>query len=399
VDTGGAGSVWGSLGEPLSSGDFASVQIDCSGSPADVNYAIALYDAPTTPFTLSGSATTCPSCSSTNDIGFYPPATAHYAAELTLTQGSVDLSNGHSDQVFASSGTFDLGYLVHGQQHLYLTPLAGPKVEWTISIQLLPVALSGLRFDAPYIRPTQPGRMSYHVDGDVTLSAAIENSATDVVRTIATNLAVPAGDHTLTWDGLDAGGSEVPDGAYTVAVTYTDGSGNSGSGTASVEVDGTPPVVTPASAVTKHSGKLVLDVHDALSGLANAKLSIDAGAVVQSLTSSGTHFTYAPADGWAKGKHTWHVTATDNVGNTGTFSGTFTTGGSFKPAKCHVPTVIGKTRRLARAAILQHLCRVGRVSHKHSRRQRNGRVIAQQPRAGKVLRAHSRVKLTISLGR
>src|SRR5262249_6070007 len=140
-------------------------QIDCSASPAPVNYAIALYDAPPTPFSLSGAVTDCPTCTTTNDIGFYPPATAHYVANLTLAQGSVDLSNGHSDQVFASSGSFDLGYLGRGQQHLYLTPLTGPTADWTLSIQPLPVSLSGLKFDAPYIRPTQAGAISYQVDG------------------------------------------------------------------------------------------------------------------------------------------------------------------------------------------------------------------------------------------
>ena len=233
VDTGGAGSVWGSLGEPLSPGDHANVQIDCAGAPGDVSFTIALYDAPSTPFTVSGAATNCPSCSPQNDIGFIPAAGAEYVANLTLTQGSVELSNGHSDQVFSSSGNFDLGYLIAGQQHIHVTPVAGPTADWTISIGARPASLSGLKFDVPYVRPTQDATLEFDVDGDVTLSAGIKNSAGDLVRTLTTNLAVKAGHNMLTWNGLDSTDTPVPDGTYTAAVTYTDAVGNSGSGSTS----------------------------------------------------------------------------------------------------------------------------------------------------------------------
>src|SRR5215471_4654303 len=222
VDTGGAGSVWGTLGEPLAPGDHATVQIYCLGSPTDVGFTLALYDAPFTPFALSGAVTSCPACSATNHVQFSPSATAHYFADLTLTQGSVDLSNGQSDQVFTSSGRFDLGYLGRGQQNIYLTPLAGPTAKWSISVHALPVILSGLRFDVPYIRPGQNASISYHLDGDATLRASIKDSSSAVVRTLATDLPVTGGANTLTWNGLDAGGSPVADGIYTVAMSYVD---------------------------------------------------------------------------------------------------------------------------------------------------------------------------------
>jgi hypothetical protein len=398
VDTGGAGRVWGAVGEPLSAGDHVSVQISCFASPADVNYSIALYDAPSTPFQLSGAATGCPGCSSTNRILFFPEATANYVAHLTLTQGSVDLSHGQSDQVFTSSGDFDLGNFGHGHQGIYLTPLAGPTANWALTIQALPVILSGLKFDVPYIEPTHVTTVSYNVDGDVTLSAVIKNSLGGVVTTLASDLAVPAGAQTLSWDGRNGSGTPVADGTYTVSITYTDAAGHSGSGSASLEVDGTPPVITPVSSTTRTpSGELVIGVHDALSGLGNAALSVD-GVEVQSLTSGGSQFVYAPADGWSPGKHQWNVTATDNVGNTADSSGTFAVG-TFTPPRCRVPRLIGKTPKRARRAIKRNLCSVGRVSHAHSRDRLKGRVVAQHPRAGRRLRAHSRVRFSVGLGR
>jgi hypothetical protein len=398
VDTGGAGRVWGAVGEPLSAGDHVSVQISCSASPVPVNYSVALYDAPSTPFELSGAATSCPGCSSTNRILFFPQATASYVAHLTLTQGSVKLSNGQSAEVFTSSGDFELGNFGHGHQGIYLTPLAGPTADWVLSIVALPVTLSGLKFDIPYTEPTHLATIEYTVDDDVTLNAAIKSSSGGVVSTLATNLAVQSGAHTLTWDGRNASGSAVADGTYTVSITYTDAAGHLGSGSASLGVDGTPPVMTPVSSTTRTpSGELVISVHDALSGLANATLSVD-GIEVQSLASGGSQFVYVPADGWSPGKHQWNVTATDNVGNTSDSSGTFTAG-AFAPPQCRVPRLIGRTPKRARRAIKSHLCSVGRVSHARSRNRLKGRVVAQHPRAGRRLRAHSRVRFSVGLGR
>jgi D-glucuronyl C5-epimerase C-terminus/PASTA domain len=133
VDTGGAGTVWKPWGESLSPGDSVTVEVDCNSS-TDVSFTFDLYDAPSTPFTVAGAVTNCSTCSPRNDIRFSTPGTAHYVADLTLTQGSVDLSGSPGDHVFASSGTYDLGYLEQGQRDIYLTPLAGPTAEWSLSI-------------------------------------------------------------------------------------------------------------------------------------------------------------------------------------------------------------------------------------------------------------------------
>jgi D-glucuronyl C5-epimerase C-terminus/PASTA domain len=138
VDTGGAGTVWEPWGESLSAGASVEVEVDCSSSSTDVSYTFNLYDAPSTPFTVSGAATSCPTCSPQNDIRFSVPGTAHYVADLTLAQGSVDLSGGLSEHVFAASGRYDLGRHDKGQRDIYLTPLAGPTAKWSLSIHALP---------------------------------------------------------------------------------------------------------------------------------------------------------------------------------------------------------------------------------------------------------------------
>jgi hypothetical protein len=133
VDTGGAGTVWEPWGASLSAGGQVTVEVDCD-SATDVSFTFNLYDAPPTPFTVSGAVTSCPTCSSRNDIRFSAPGPAHYVADLTVTQGSVNLSGGPSDHVFSSSGRYDLGYLAKGARDVYLTPLAGPTAEWSLSI-------------------------------------------------------------------------------------------------------------------------------------------------------------------------------------------------------------------------------------------------------------------------
>ena len=319
IDTASAGTIWSPYGTSLSQGDDAQVGVDCPEATTDVSYTVELYDAPSTPAVLSGAATldvSDPDCvdvtCSTNLIDFVTPATAHYVADLTLTQGSVDLSPDAAggDQVFASSGRFDLGYLGAGVQEIQFTPQDGPAADWSLSIHALPVVMSGLSFDVPYIRPTQITTISYSVDGDVQLTATIQNQSGQAVRTLASGLAVAAGDHTLNWDGLDGSGSPVPDGSYTLQMAYTDAAGNSGTSQASIGVDSTPPVVSATSSATLNSSNgLVIDVHDALSGLKSATLAVD-GKHAASLNSSGTQFIYVPVGGWKPGSHTWDVTAT-----------------------------------------------------------------------------------------
>lgn len=63
------------------------------------------------------------------------------------------------------------------------------------------------------------------------------------------------------------------------------------------------------------------------------------------------------------------------------------------PARCRVPGVIGKKLQAARSLIRKRNCRVGMIRRARSRRV--GRVLAQDPRAGKVRPARTRVNLVV----
>jgi hypothetical protein len=67
------------------------------------------------------------------------------------------------------------------------------------------------------------------------------------------------------------------------------------------------------------------------------------------------------------------------------------------PVRCVVPKIVGKRLATARARILRAHCRVGTIARVAAARSRNV-VVGQSPRAGKRLRAGSRVKLSVSRG-
>jgi beta-lactam-binding protein with PASTA domain len=71
---------------------------------------------------------------------------------------------------------------------------------------------------------------------------------------------------------------------------------------------------------------------------------------------------------------------------------------SIAHAPCTVPQVIGKTLVAAKDAIAKRHCRTGPVTHTYSRARKNGIVISQSRRPGKVLPAASKIGLVVSRG-
>jgi hypothetical protein len=341
VSFGGPDVIWARLPDPILDGDIASGIVSCADAAVNVPYTVDFFDRPTTPTTFSGATTPTSSLRyATNTFRFTTPAAAHYVVDLSLAQGAVTLDDGTVQQTFASSGRFDLGILPRDSYQLFLTPQDGPQAQWSLAIHALPVALSQLAFDRQYERPTQITSASYHLDGDVSLTATILNSAQQSVRALASGAPVSEGDHSLTWDGLNGSGSSVTDGSYTLAVSYTDAAGNSGAGQASIAVDGTPPtvsVVSPPSLPRTHG--LVVEVADNLSGVKAASLSVD-GTKVRTLGSGQTQFTYIPSGGWRSGAHSFSVSATDNAGYATKSSGSFSV--PAPPARVYAPDCIGK---------------------------------------------------------
>jgi FlgD Ig-like domain len=342
VSFGGPDTIW-IYDNPLNNGDTRNGTIGCASAIADVPYVVDFFDTPTTPTSFSGAVTpAAPLSDETNTVKFIAPAAAHYVADLSLTQGAVTLDDGTRQQTFASSGRFDLGVLAGDIYALSLTPQDGPQAKWSLSIHALPVVISNLAFDRQYERPTQITTASYTLDGDVSLTATILNSASQAVRSLASNAPILQGSHTLTWDGLNGSGSPVADGSYTLAISYTDAAGNSGAARASVEVDGTPPTATMVSPsrLPRMNG-LVLEIADNLSGVKSASLSVD-GTNVRTLAAGASQFTYVPAGGWRSGSHSFRVAAIDNAGNVASSGGSFTV--PAPPDRVFAPDCVGKPR-------------------------------------------------------
>ena len=70
-----------------------------------------------------------------------------------------------------------------------------------------------------------------------------------------------------------------------------------------------------------------------------------------------------------------------------------------RPVRCRVPNVVGKSLARAKALLKQRHCRTGTVTKAFSRARRNGVVIGQSKRPGRVLAANSKVNLVVSRGR
>jgi uncharacterized protein YkwD len=70
-----------------------------------------------------------------------------------------------------------------------------------------------------------------------------------------------------------------------------------------------------------------------------------------------------------------------------------------QPARCHVPSLFGKTLAAAKGALRRAHCTLGRVRSVRSRHTRRGLVVAQTPRPEATLEADGAVTLVLSSGR
>ena len=68
------------------------------------------------------------------------------------------------------------------------------------------------------------------------------------------------------------------------------------------------------------------------------------------------------------------------------------------PAPCTVPNVVGKRVASAKMTIAKRHCRAGKVGHAYSRKHKQGLVISQSRRPGRVLSAGSKIDLVVSRG-
>lgn len=135
--------------------------------------------------------------------------------------------------------------------------------------------------------------------------------------------------------------------------------------------------------------------HVMVHGTATDLVGLASVTVNQHGVSVGPLGGFAAAVKLKAGKNTIRVTATNLAGNTHTTTRTVT----YRPHRCTVPALKGKSLAAARAALKQHSCSVGTVTRTRSRTVRSGRVISTSPKRGRGGRAGLKVKLVVSRGR
>jgi hypothetical protein len=138
-----------------------------------------------------------------------------------------------------------------------------------------------------------------------------------------------------------------------------------------------------------------------LSGIATA------GSGIKSLVVGGQTVPVTPGGTWSAqvplspGANTIAALATDGAGATTQAQVTVVYQPPAPPpvAKCHVPRVKGMKLPAAEKALRKAHCKVGKVKHVSSRKLDRGRVMSTKPRAGRRLRAGSKIELFVSKGR
>jgi Divergent InlB B-repeat domain/PASTA domain/Domain of unknown function DUF11 len=191
-------------------------------------------------------------------------------------------------------------------------------------------------------------------------------------------------------------------GSYTNVAGFTTANGGSGASSASVSVIGCappPPPPPPPPPAPLFETLTVTRAGTGSGAVTSSPAGISCGAVCSIQFSHGATVTLSAAaasgstfTGWSgacSGTGSCTVSMTADRSVTASFA---------RVPKCVVPRVVGLTLAKARARIAKAHCRVGKITRKLSSRKKKGRVIAQSPTRGKILRSGSKVNLTVGKG-
>jgi Glucodextranase, domain B/PASTA domain len=193
---------------------------------------------------------------------------------------------------------------------------------------------------------------------------------------------------------VPAGGTASLSYVYSIALTQADVTG-----LAMAAQDRFQPasvqIASPADGATVSSASATL------SGIATA------GSGINSLIVGGQAVPVAPDGTWSAqvplspGANTITALATDGAGATTQAQVTVVYQPPAPPpvVKCHVPRVKGMKLPAAEKALRKAHCKVGKVKHVSARKLARGRVMSTKPRAGRRLRAGSKIELFVSKGR
>ncbi|MBI5871168.1 MAG: IPT/TIG domain-containing protein, partial [Actinobacteria bacterium] len=121
--------------------------------------------------------------------------------------------------------------------------------------------------------------------------------------------------------------SALAQGSHNISVTVRDNGGNSGTGTATFNVDTLAPSVTniaPSGTIATNSATVSAYISDTGSGVNSATANVYLDGVKLTTCTVDTTSVSCPASGISDGSHTISVSVRDNVGNSGNASGMFT---------------------------------------------------------------------------
>lgn len=246
AEVAGPDTVWVAGYDAIGGAPFSG-SVSCQSTNAGA-FSVQLYDIPDAPTSFSGALThtTIPE----NRVAFNAPGDGYYVADVTVTQGALDINDG--EQLIASHDQINLGYIQAGLDGFNLNAAPGPQAIWSMTIHALPVVLSGLDWTKPMIEPGQISQLEYDASGETNLTAVIKNGSGQIVKTLAQDLHIQSGKSSLTWDGRSSSGSDLPDGQYTAFLTTEDPSGSTGSKSVPIIVNR-----APETTFTRKPGKTV----------------------------------------------------------------------------------------------------------------------------------------------
>jgi hypothetical protein len=305
--------VWDPIGG-YSPGDTPQLYVGSSDTN-NAAFSASFYADPTAPTSYSGVATKGSNDDSSSLMPFVVPGYASYVVNVSVAGGAIRVSNESDEagQTFEDAGQLSLGDLASGIHEVFVQPVEGAGVQWTISISPEPITIASQQFNRAWSQPGTTNTLHYSVDGDTHLTAEIESASGTVVRTLVSGLFEGAGAHTLVWDGRDSSGNPVPTGTYTAKLTSDDPVGNTTTATATIGIDSTPPTVSLAHTTLRPTQAVVVRFADSGSGVATGSITID-GAHKQVLRQGETTLSYGPRR-WAPGRHQVVAVTTDRAGN------------------------------------------------------------------------------------
>lgn len=382
-----AGEVYWGDAPKFAAGETPEVWSECSTA---ATFTVYLYNVEMAPVSFTGVSYLDPSLSfsqqSEEELPFTVRAVAPYVANVSLASGGVEV---HGSRL-TSSGTVSLGTLSPQAYRLRVLSLEGPEAQWTVSINPVPIVVSGVGFSPTLAKQGAADTLGYSLDGDSTITATVANSSGVVVRSLASSLPVPyrSEPYTLTWDGRDGNGNPVPDGVYTATVTSVDPFGNVSSAQAAITLDSTPPTISVQSATIGQNQALLVNFADNLSGVVTG--SVLAVGHLLELAPGQTQLSYIPpAGGWELGHHEISAAATDRAGNERKATLAF----NVVAPRCRVPLLRHKTIGQARQLLSRAHCRLGKV---YAARHHSHKYIgSQKPAAKKVVANGTRVNVTL----